>query len=93
MRATPSMPWLEQRPNGRFHVAFRLGRQKFKKSLRTTDRRTAEARLLQLEENIRLVEKGRMTLTCCLENARSSPAFDYLPEANVRLMIATQGIF
>ena len=56
------MPWLEQRPNGRYHVAFRLGRQKLKKSLHTSDLRTAEARLHQLEENIRLLEKGRIDL-------------------------------
>lgn len=52
------MPWLEHRPNGRYHV----GQQKLKKSLRTSDRATAEARLHQLEENIRLLEKGRIEL-------------------------------
>lgn len=56
------MPWLEQRPNGLFHVAFRFGGRKLKKSLRTKDVRTAEARLHQLEENIRLLEKGRIEL-------------------------------
>lgn len=56
------MPWLEQRPNGCFHVSFRFCGQKLKKSLRTSNQRTAEARLLQLEENIRLVEKGRMEI-------------------------------
>ena len=38
------MPWLEHRPNGRYHVVFRFGGQKLKKSLRTSDLRTAEAR-------------------------------------------------
>lgn len=56
------MPWLEHRPNGRYHVAFRFGQQKLKKSLRTSDLSTAEARLHQLEENIRLLEKGRIEL-------------------------------
>jgi integrase len=56
------MPWLEHRPNGRYHIAFRFGDQKLKKSLRTSDLRTAEARLHQLEENIRLLEKGRIVL-------------------------------
>lgn len=56
------MPWLECRPNGQYHVAFRFGGRKLKKSLRTNDARTAEARLHQLEENIRLFEKGRIEL-------------------------------
>ena len=56
------MPWLEHRPNGRYHVAFRFAGQKLKKSLRTSDLPTAEARLHQLEENIRLLEKGRIEL-------------------------------
>lgn len=56
------MPWLEHRHNGRYHVAFRLGNQKLKKSLRTSDQRTAEARLHQVEENIRLLEKGRIVV-------------------------------
>lgn len=56
------MPWLEQRPNGRYHIAFRLRGLKLKKSLRTCDARTAAARLHQLEENLRLLEKGRIEL-------------------------------
>jgi hypothetical protein len=62
MRGTFSMPWLEQRPNGQDHVSFRFRGRKLKKSLRTKDVRTAEARLHQLEENIRLLEKGRIEL-------------------------------
>lgn len=56
------MAWLEQKPNGRFHVAFRLAGQRFKKSLRTADSQVAHARLHRLEENIGLVESGRLTL-------------------------------
>jgi integrase len=56
------MPWLEQRPNGQYHLSFRFGGRKLKKSLRTKDARTAEARLRQVEENIRLLEKGRIEL-------------------------------
>ena len=56
------MPWLEQRPNGQFHIALRYGGRKLKKALRTSDARSAEARLLQLEENLRLLEKGRIEL-------------------------------
>lgn len=56
------MAWLEQKPNGRFHVAFRFAGQKFKKSLRTSDSHAAQARLHRLEENISLVENGRLAL-------------------------------
>ncbi len=56
------MAWLEQRPWGQFHIAFRFGETRFKQSLRTEDRKTAEARLHRLEENIRLVESGRLQI-------------------------------
>jgi len=56
------MPWLEQKTNGRFHVAFRFDGQKFKKSLRTSDPHAAQARLHRLEENISLVENGRLAI-------------------------------
>ena len=56
------MAWLEQLSNGRYHVAFRYAGQKLKKSLHTTDSNDAKARLHRLEENIRLVESGRLAL-------------------------------
>lgn len=55
------MAWLEERA-GRYHVAFRYGDQKFKKSLKTSDQQTAEARMHRVIENIRLVECGRLTI-------------------------------
>ncbi|MDA7980770.1 MAG: site-specific integrase [Pirellulales bacterium] len=54
------MAWLEQTPNGYFHVSFRYAGQRFKKSLRTKDERDATARLHRIDENIRLVESGRL---------------------------------
>ena len=56
------MAWLEQQPNGIFHVAFRYDGQKFKKTLRTRCNQTAAARLHRVDENIRLVESGRLTI-------------------------------
>lgn len=56
------MAWLEQKPSGNFLVAFRYGEQKFKKSLRTKSRKAAEGRLSRLEENISLVESGRLVI-------------------------------
>ncbi len=54
------MPWLEQTQGGIYHIAFRYGGRKFKKSLRTREERTADARLRRVDENIQLVESGRL---------------------------------
>ncbi len=56
------MAWLEVKNSGQYHIAFRFGNQKFKRSLRTTDRKDAEAAKSRVDENIRLVERGRLTL-------------------------------
>jgi len=56
------MAWHEQKPNGRFHVAFRCGGRKLKESLLTSDPQAAQARLHRLVENISLVENGRLAL-------------------------------
>lgn len=56
------MAWLEQEKSGHFHVAFRFGNRKFKRALKTSKLAEAQARLLRLEENIRLVESGRLEL-------------------------------
>ena len=53
------MAWLELKPNGKFHVVFRLGGRKVKRWLGTADGRGAKARLLRLEENISLVQSER----------------------------------
>ena len=54
------MPWLEQTRNGYYQVAFRFSGERFKKALHTQNERTATARLHRLDENIRLVERGRL---------------------------------
>jgi hypothetical protein len=56
------MAWLQADPSGNYHVSFRFGGRKFKRSLRTKDAATAEGRRLRLEENIRLVESGRLAI-------------------------------
>ena len=56
------MAWLEQKTNGIFHLGFRFSGKKFKKSLRTSDKITALTRLHRLEENIALVESGRLRI-------------------------------
>ncbi len=55
------MAWLEREPSGHFHIRFRLGERKFKRSLKTKIESEAETRRIRLEETIRLVESGRLT--------------------------------
>ncbi len=45
-----------------YHIGFRYGGLKFKKSLRTRDARTATARMHRVDENIRLVDSGRLAV-------------------------------
>lgn len=56
------MAWLQPDPSGNFHVSFRFGGGKFKRSLRTKSSREANARLSRLEETIRLVQSGRIEI-------------------------------
>lgn len=56
------MAWLEQNPTGLYHIGFRYGGLKFKKSLRTRDARTANACVHRVDENIRLLESGRLDI-------------------------------
>ncbi|MEM6777731.1 MAG: site-specific integrase [Planctomycetota bacterium] len=56
------MAWLQADPSGNFHLSFRFGGRKFKRSLKTKSERDANAKLLRLEENIRLVESGRLEI-------------------------------
>ena len=55
------MASLEQRGN-RFRVIFRLGGEKHRVSVNSPDKKDAEACLVRLEENLRLVERGRLTI-------------------------------
>lgn len=57
------MAWLQQDPSGNYHISFRFGGRKFKRSLHTLSEQEARSRLGRLEENIRLVETGRIELT------------------------------
>lgn len=53
------MASLEQRGN-RFRIVFRLGGLKHHVGVKAADRKEAEAGLVRLEENLRLVERGRL---------------------------------
>ncbi len=56
------MPWLELDPSGFYHVAFRFQKRRYHRSLKTRSRREAEILTARLEENIRLLERGRLSL-------------------------------
>ena len=55
------MAWLERRGK-RFRVVFRFQDQRFLAVLKTTDAKEAEACRGRVEENLRLVERGRLTV-------------------------------
>ena len=55
------MASLDHRGN-HYRVAFRLGGQKFQVAVKAKDSKEAEACLARLEENLRLVERGRLTI-------------------------------
>jgi integrase len=57
------MAWLEEDPRyGTFKVAFRFGGKRYKRALDTRDRNEADRLAGRLEENIKLVERGRLPL-------------------------------
>jgi len=49
---------LQRLSNGKFHVSFRFGGRRFKRSLGIRDSREANSRKVRLEDTIRLVENG-----------------------------------
>ncbi len=48
--------------NNNYHIVFNYGTKKYTRSLKTSKRFEAKARLQRLEENIRLVESGRLEI-------------------------------
>lgn len=55
------MAWLERRGDC-FRVAFRFGGKRFGVNLKETAQKDAEACRIRLEENLRLVERGRLAV-------------------------------
>ena len=56
------MAWLQTDPSGNHHICFRFGGKKFKRSLRTRDRKKVSRKLVRLEETVDLIESGRIEL-------------------------------
>jgi integrase len=55
------MAWLERRGE-RFRVVFRFSGERFHVNLKASEPKEADACLARLEENLRLVERGRLTV-------------------------------
>lgn len=55
------MAWLEKR-EGNFHLGFRLGDHKFKKSLKTSDAKLAHLALARVERRLGLIEQGEISI-------------------------------
>ena len=55
------MAGLEVR-NGRYNIILRFGGKRFVRSLKTSDEATALSKKLRVEENIALVESGRLAI-------------------------------
>jgi integrase len=56
------MAWIELARSGVYQVCFRLGDKRFSRSLRTGREKEAESAKGVLEENLRLVERGRLEI-------------------------------
>jgi len=56
------MAWIQKDRSDNYHVCFRLGGRKFKRSLKTASDTDAENAKRHIDENIRLVERGILTI-------------------------------
>jgi integrase len=57
------MAWLEEHPtSGHFKICFRWGGRKLKKTVKTIDLSAAETALARFNENLHLLERGRLEL-------------------------------
>ena len=54
------MAWYELAPSGVYQICFRLGDKRFSRSLKTDDEGEAESSLGRIEDNLRLIERGRL---------------------------------
>ena len=53
---------LQRYPTGTYHACFRLAGRRFKRSLHTNEEREATSLLGRIEENVRLVERGKLAI-------------------------------
>lgn len=84
------MASLQTYPSGNYHIKFRMGGRQYRRPLRTKLRRRAEAPASHVEQKIRLISEGRMTLpsgadvpTFLLSDGRLEEQFKLTPELHV----------
>ncbi|MGL4462537.1 MAG: hypothetical protein ACRC1K_10300 [Planctomycetia bacterium] len=71
------MAWREQhRTSGHYHLCFRFGGKKFRRTLDAGDGKSAEATRLRFEENLILLERGR---------------FEFPPDADLITFLLSDG--
>lgn len=56
------MAWIQKDRSDNYHVCFRLGDRKFKRSLKTASQSQAESAKGRIEESMRLVERGYLVI-------------------------------
>lgn len=56
------MAWHEKGPSGNYFVCLRVGDQRFRRSLKTTIEKEADGAVACVEENLRLLERGRLEI-------------------------------
>ena len=78
------MAWIQQDPSGNFHISFRFGGRKFKRSLKTSVAKQARLKRLRLEETIALVEAGRIDLPPCCQVLQNSMSGNSLRSKSTR---------
>jgi hypothetical protein len=56
------MAWHELGPSGNYFVCLRIGNKRFRRSLKTDCKDQADADLVRIDENLRLVERGWLAI-------------------------------
>jgi integrase len=56
------MAWHEQGPSGNYFICLRIGEKRFRRSLKTNSRHDADGDLARVEDNLRQVGRGWLTI-------------------------------
>ena len=69
--------------SGHYHICFRFAGRRYKRSLKTSRRDKAEARQVNLEETINLVESGRIEIPDFVDHVAAFLLKDGMNSMNV----------
>lgn len=56
------MAWHELGPSGNYFICLRIGEKRFRRSLKTTVKKDADGDLARVEDNLRQIERGWLTI-------------------------------